>query len=125
MQTNLSLSEFDQFTGSEQFFRLGINSKLIYTEGIRCLAEKARCFWLIDEIAGMLPYLLKQHHDYFYSLQFLVTGSSGVITVDDGNGNILLNHKIKWTDFPIVGEPVKFFLCESEEYYCLMFPSEY
>jgi hypothetical protein len=126
MQTNLSLPELYQFTGSEQFFKHGINSKLIYTEGVKYLAEKGECYWLIDEIAMVfLPYLLKKHKDWFYSVKLLVTECGAVITVDDGNDKILINHKIESTDFPIVGEPIKFFLCESEEYYCLMLSREY
>ena len=126
MRSNFSLSELFQFTGSEQFFKHGINSKLIYTEGVKYLAEKTGCYWLIDDIACvLLPYLLKKHNDWFYSIQLLVTESAAVITASDGNGEILINHKVKWSDFPITGEPVKFYLCESDKHYCLMLPSEY
>jgi hypothetical protein len=127
MQTNLSLTELYQFSGSEQFFKHGVNRKLIYTEGIQYLAEKAKCYWLIYDIASvLLPQLLKSHRDQFYALEFLVKSDhSATLTIGDGNGKIYLNHKVKWTDFPIIGESVKFYLCESEEYYCLMLPREY
>jgi hypothetical protein len=54
MQTNLSLTELYQFSGSEQFFKHGINRKFIYTDGVQYLAKKARCYWLIDDIALVL-----------------------------------------------------------------------
>jgi hypothetical protein len=124
---NFNLSELKHFTGSEQFFKHGMNRKLIYTEGVRHLAEKAGCYWLIDDVAiVLLPALLKKHKDYFYSIQlFVQRDCSAVVTIGDGNGNTHLDHKVKWTDFPIIGEAVKFFLYESEDHYCLMLPSEY
>ena len=126
MKNNFSLNELNNFTGSENFFKHGVNRNIIYTEGVQYLAEKARCYWLIDEIACvLLPHLLKEHFDEFYCIQLLVTDHSAIITIDDGNGNIYVNHKIKWTDFPITGEPVKFFLCKSDKCYCLMLPTEY
>ena len=127
MRTNFSLTELNQFSGSEQFFKHGINRKLIYTEGVQYLAGKAGCYWLIDDVACvLLPHLLKKCKDHFYSLQLLVQPDhSAVITVDDGNGKIHFKHKVSWTDFPIIGEAVKFFLCESEDHYCLMLTSEY
>src|ERR1700722_6473459 len=114
MHTDFNLNELRQFTGSEHFFKNGINRKLIYTEGVQYLAEKARCYWLIDEIAViLLPSLLKNRYDEFYSIQLLVTNCSAVITVGDGNGKIYMKHKIEWTDFPISGTPVNFYLCAS------------
>jgi hypothetical protein len=126
MRTDFNLNELNQFSGSEQFFKHRLSSKLIYTEGVQYLAEQAGCYWLIDDIACvLLPNLLNKHNDRFYSIRLLVTGSSAVITVDDGNDNLYFNHKVQWTDFPIVGEPVKLFLCESDKHYCLMLPGEY
>jgi hypothetical protein len=126
MNVNFDLSDLNQFSGSEQFFKHKVNRKLIYTEGVQYLAKEAGCYWLIDEIACvLLPHLLKEYNDGFYSLQLLVTDCSAVITVDDGNGNIHIKHKINFTDFPISGKPIKFFLCESDKYYCLMLPGEY
>lgn len=126
MRFDLDLNELNQFSGSDQFFKHGLNRKLIYTEGVQYLAEKARCYWLIDEIACvLLPSLLKKHNDRFYSIRVLVTDCSAVIRVGDGNNKIYTNHKIEWTDFPITGTPINFFLCESDQYYCLMLPKEY
>jgi hypothetical protein len=126
MNATTILSDLNQFSGSEQFFKHGVNHKLVYTEGVQYLAQQAKCYWLIDEIACVLfPQLLKKYNDGFYSIRLLVTNSTGVITVDDGNGNVHINHKINWTDFPISGKPVQFFLCESDKYYCLMLPGEY
>src|ERR1700682_99049 len=47
-----------QFTGSTEFYRHFTNS-LIYTEGVRFLAEEARLYWLIDLIASWQPRALR------------------------------------------------------------------
>lgn len=127
MDKNFSLDELNHFTGSTSFYRYWSNHKMIYTEGVQYLAEKTDSMWLIDAIGlNLFPRLLKEYKDRFYSIQFLVHSDyTAVITVGDGNGNVYLEHKIKWTDFPVIGKPVKFYLCKADEHYCLMLPSEY
>lgn len=127
MQANFNLNELNQFTGSEQLFEHWVNKRLMYTEGFQYLANKLNCYWLIEEIAYViLPRLLKSHPDWFYCIQLFVHADhSAILGVDDGNGNIHFNHNIKWTDFPIIGEVIKFYLCDSGGHYCLMLPSEY
>lgn len=127
MQAQCSLDDLKQFSGSEQFFRHWTNRKLVYTEGINYLAIKMQCFWLIDEIAiVLLPKLLKHYKDSFYTVRFIAhADSTATITVDDGNNNIHITHKINWTDFSIKEKEVKMYLCDSGSHYCLMLPSEY
>ncbi|MEO8964712.1 MAG: DUF6876 family protein [Gammaproteobacteria bacterium] len=72
MHTDFNLNELNQFISSGQFFKHWINSKLVYTEGVQYLAEKAHCYWLIDEIAFvLLPHLLKKYKDHFYSIKLI------------------------------------------------------
>ncbi len=125
MNKKFSLDMY-HFTGSDTAFKHWI-SPLRYTEGVRYLAEETESYWLIDTIAFVIfPRLLKENKDWFYSIEFSVNrNGSAVMSVSDGNGNMYLKHSIKWTDFPYIEKPVKFFLCESEVYYCLMLPSEY
>lgn len=126
MNKNFSLDELNHFTGSEVFYQHWI-SQMCYTDGVRYLANKTDSYWLIDELAFViLPRLLKENKDKFYSIKLLVNSDqSAVISISDGNNNIYLDHSIKWTDFPIVEEPVQFYLCASGSYYCLMLPREY
>ncbi|MEO8963803.1 MAG: DUF6876 family protein [Gammaproteobacteria bacterium] len=127
MNTAFKLEELNQFSGSEQFFKHGLNRKLVYTEGIQYLAEKTKCYWMIDVIALVFyPVLLKKHKDYFYSIKFIAReDKSGLFTVEDGNNNVHFTHRIKYTSFPILEKPVRFYLCESEDCYCLMLTGEY
>lgn len=126
MDRNFNLDELNQFSGSDVSFQHWF-TKMCYTEGVSYLANKVECYWLIEEIACViLPRLLKENKDRFYSIQFVVNSNqSADMTIGDGNDNIYLRHKITWTDFPIVNQIIQFYLCDTGSYYCLMLPSEY
>lgn len=127
MDKNFNLNELNQFRGSDVLFQHWF-AKMCYTEGVRYLANKVECYWLIEEIAHViLPRLLKKNKDKFYSIQLLVNSDqSAEIIICNGNNNIYLQHKITWTDFPIVNQIIQFYLCDTpHNYYCLMLPSEY
>jgi hypothetical protein len=126
MNANFSLDELKHFSGSDEIFKHWI-SKMHYTEGVRYLAHEAGAYWLIDEIACIiLPRLLKENKDWFYTIELSVSSDhSAIVIIGDGNDNIHLKHRINWTDFPVKEKPVKFYLCDSGDHYCLMLPSEY
>ena len=48
----LSHDELRQFTGDLERYRHGLNRRVIYTPGVRHLAERAGAYWLIDLIAS-------------------------------------------------------------------------
>ncbi|MGD9693604.1 MAG: DUF6876 family protein [Phycisphaerales bacterium] len=48
----LSHDELSQFTGDLERYRHGLNRRVIYTPGVRHLAERAGSYWLIDLIAS-------------------------------------------------------------------------
>lgn len=127
MTNTFNINQLRQFTGSEQLFKSWCSRRIVYTVGIQYLAKEAKCYWLIVEIAlVMLPKLLKNNPDSFYSIQFSVYADhTASIVVGDGNDNIYLEHKINWTDFPETEEPIQLYLCDSGDHYCLMLPSEY
>ena len=126
MDKKFDLTELNHFTGSEKIFQHWIN-KICYTEGVKYLADKTGSYWLIDEIAYViLPHLIKEDKDWFYSIELSVNSDrSAMIIIGNGNSNIHLKHNINWTDFPMTEEKVRFYLCDSGSYYCLMLPSEY
>ena len=57
MTTKLTQSDLDQFTGSENWYRHGINRKVLFTDGAKYVADQAGAYWLIDEIAFALASL--------------------------------------------------------------------
>jgi hypothetical protein len=75
----------------------------VYTDGVKFVAETAGAYWLIDAILshqrnrkavhaadGFQVWRLKHHN----------TDSGADLTMDDGNGNVLILQRIEYTDFP-------------------------
>ena len=127
-----------QFTGTDNYYKhlLGLH----YTDGIKYLAEKAQCYWLLDVIAShqtkrlladeMLRDLWLRHASY--QLWLLVVGNDhefikpkyqAVVTCwqDTPNAGIkpAVRQDIEFTDFPL--SEIKLYLCHG----ALMLPSEY
>jgi hypothetical protein len=53
MPDNATLNETDlhQFTGSETWYRHGLNKNILYTDGAKYIADHGGAYWLLDEIA--------------------------------------------------------------------------
>ena len=49
-------ADLAMFTGSETFYRHGLNRKVVFTEGAHHVAQAGGAFWLLDEIALIQPY---------------------------------------------------------------------
>lgn len=127
MLSTFDIDQLHQFSGSEQVYKHGTSKQIIYTEGIRYLAKEACCYWLLDEIALMiLPVLLKKHPDCFYLIKFVANADGTAdIVAEDGNDNVYVKRYIELTDFPVKENLLRFYLCESDNAYCLMLPGEY
>lgn len=118
------MSQFDpaqlsQFTGTERYYRL--NRKCLLTDGTKYLAEAAGAFWLMDAAASYLLELGTA--DWFVQVALKVTGSSAVLTLEDGNGGVRARQKIPYTDFPLAQQTL--YACWDGEHWVLMLPSEY
>lgn len=108
-----------QFTGTERYYRL--NRKCLLTDGAKYLAEGAGAFWLMDAAASYLLELGTD--DWFVQVVLKVTGSSAVLTLEDGNGGIRARQAIPYTDFPIPRYTL--YACWNGSDWVLMLPSEY
>ena len=56
MTKTLNKNDLAQFTGSEHWYRHGINRKVLFTDGAKYVADQARAYWLLDEIAIIQPH---------------------------------------------------------------------
>lgn len=98
--TNL-LAELQHFTGSEKIYRNPLFRKFAYTEGVQYLAEKAGAYWLIDYI------LSNQIDEQIKAVDFQAwkikvnDDNSAVIRLEDGNGNLVKEFELEFTDFPL------------------------
>ena len=101
-QKTLNAADLAQFTGTEQWFRHSINSKVLYTEGARHVAEHGQAYWLLDEIALIQLYDQNVAAEEFQVWTLTVQpDKTATLACDDGNGNVLFSKEIPYTDFPL------------------------
>jgi hypothetical protein len=98
----LTADELSQFTGSENWYRHGINRKVSFTDGAKYLADRAGAYWLLDEIAIIQPYDRSVAAEEFQAWKLVVRPDrTAALTCDDGNGRIVFRKEIEYTDFPL------------------------
>jgi hypothetical protein len=123
----MALEDLNQFTGSEEFFRHSINRNLIYTEGVKYVAEGAGAFWLLDAIAiaNFIEPTLKDEE--FQTWVLTKKGNAATLVADDGNNRVLYTQAIDYTDFPL--DSIKFYVVSALDFgnhtKMAMLPSEY
>ena len=100
--SKLTQSDLDQFTGSENWYRHGVNRKVLFTDGAKFLADQAGAYWLLDEIALLQPHDKRVAAEEFQVWQLTVRPNrTATLTCDDGDGNFVLAKEIEFTDFPL------------------------
>jgi hypothetical protein len=112
------IADLEQFTGSEVVNRhwLGV---LRYTEGVKYLAEKAQCYWLLDAIGSYQQQLQSnaQLRD-FQVWRLIVIGKSATLICEEDSDKEVLRQRIPYTDFPL--PEITLYLAQK----VLMLPSE-
>ena len=98
---NLQLkNELRQFSGSENCYANPLFGNYNYTDGVKYLAIKGECYWLIDYIFShqILPKIKGQD---FQAWKIQVNeDDEAIVTIEDGNDNVLGQLRIGYTDFP-------------------------
>jgi hypothetical protein len=99
--TSLTKTDLLQFTGTENWHRHAINRKVLYTDGVKYLADHAGAYWLIDQIALRQPYNKSLTAEAFQVWKLAVRPDHyGTLTCEDGNGRSIFTKKL-FTDFPL------------------------
>ncbi len=91
------------------------------TDGTKYLAEAAGAFWLMDAIASYLSQFTGKQD--FVVAKLFRTGCKAQLTLDDGNGRVLDQQHIPFTDFPMTS--IQLYACWGGEFWVLMLCSEY
>jgi len=118
--TTLTVESLRQFTGTETWYRHSLNRKVLYTEGAQYLAEYGGAYWLLDSIA-----IAQSHVKVVAAEEFQVwtlkinPDCSAVIACDDGNGRIVYEQSLSFSDFPL--PEIKLYFRDN----VIMLPSEY
>jgi hypothetical protein len=112
----------EQFTGTEHYYKHWAK-EIVYTDGVKYLAEKAHAYWLIDIIASYRrkapePFQLwtlekVQNIDDHTIKHWLLTMK------EDSNQPVKVKQVIGYSDFPL--DEIKLYLIDG----VLLLPSEY
>ena len=108
-------SELNQFTGTGRYWRYG---SLNLTDGVHFLAEKCRCFWLIDSILLAQSRFPKLKDFQLWTLD-VQENKSATLSLFKDTDKLVWTHKISHTDFPLT--TIKLY-CIND---VLLLPSEY
>jgi len=113
-------ADLHQFTGTEHWYRHGINRNVLFTDGAKYLADAGGAYWLLDEIALIQPYDKKVAAEPFQVWKLTVRADrTATLACDDGNGNIVFTKELEFTDFPLGA--VKLYFTDNT----ILLPSEY
>lgn len=122
--------QLNQFTGTERYFRHGLNPKLVWTEGVQHFADKAGAFWFLDLVAigtnsrpGIVPAVQRDPGGFAVVCLHVKNEHALVEAFDDVPGRCLYSESVGWTDCP-EGE-WKFYLIDEENHVVMLLPSEY
>lgn len=117
--------------GSERFHRHGMARRMLYTDGVKFVAETCGAYWLIDVVASYIATTRKvQLEDCQVWTLEAVGETAAVVRCTNGNDNAkIVEQEIPFTDFPRDLMPFRF-LCERCEIapetigFVLMLPEE-
>jgi hypothetical protein len=116
----LTEADLRQFTGSETWYRHGLNRKVLFTDGAKYVADHGGAYWLLDEIALIQPFDHRVAAEKFQVWTLTVrTDHTATLTCHDGNSNVVLSKEIEFTDFPL--PEIKLFFQNNT----IFLPSEY
>jgi hypothetical protein len=97
----LSDADLRQFTGSENWYRHGINRNVLFTDGAKYVADEGGAYWLLDTIAICQRHELHVAAEAFQVWTLTVRPDrTATLTCDDGNGNVVYTEELAFTDFP-------------------------
>jgi len=102
--SNKTLCEADlmQFTGSQQWYRHGLVRKVLFTEGVKYVADTAGAYWLIDEVALAQQFNKRVAREEFQTWKLTVKANHhATLTCENGNSNAVWSKAIEFTDFPL------------------------
>lgn len=129
---NQLLAELRQFTGDLERWRHPLLRKLLYTPGVRHLAENAGAYWLLDAIAGWIPsreFAAAKSDDarigdiHFWTLNVAQDRSAMLIAQADDSEQPFIEQQIEFSDFPLPS--IDLWCAFDGEHWTLMLPSEY
>lgn len=95
--------ELEQFYGTENYYRISPFAPYVLTDGVKYLADKAQCYWLVNDIiCNKLNTDLKDEE--FIVIKTTKTDNGVVVNYEDGNKNKLYKETYPYSTLPDDGE---------------------
>lgn len=115
----LTEADLRQFSGTETWYRHSFNNTILYTDGVKYVADTAGAYWLIDEIT--FAQLEKKIAAQLFQLWKLKVkpDQTATLTCEDGDCNTIYTKQISFTDFPLA--EISFYFTDN----VILLPSEY
>lgn len=114
------LNNLPQFTGTDGYHKYMGN--ILLTDGAKYMAEACGAFWFLDIIWSVQgKNALKREEMQVCKLQRV--GEGAVVTIEDGNKNVLYTQKVGFTDFPL--DEVEVWANVQDNFRVILLPSEY
>lgn len=89
-----------QCNGSLNFYRHGLVRSLVYTDGVKLLADTFGAHWFVDIVASYQGMAKVQALDFQVWKLEAVGDEEAVVKLEDGNNNEVLRQDVAYTDFP-------------------------
>ena len=100
-EAKLSEADLRHFTGSENWYRHGLNRNVLFTDGAKYVADQGGAYWLLDEIALAQRGDKRVAAEEFQVWTLTVNADrTATLACGDGNGNTVFEKPIPFTDFP-------------------------
>jgi len=118
--SKLTLINLRQFTGSENWYRHGINRNVTFTDGAKFVADEGGAYWLLDTIAICQQHEKRVAGEGFQLWNLTVREDrTASLECSDGDNNIVYTQQIEYTDFPL--DEIKLYFVNN----VIHLPSEY
>jgi len=99
-----SPADLRQFTGSEHWYRHGLNRNVLFTEGAKHVADAGGAYWLLDSIALAQLCDRRIGAQPFQVWKLAVRpDQTATLTCEDGNYNVVFVQQLEFSDFPPPG----------------------
>lgn len=116
----LTKADLANFTGTEFWYRHNLARNILYTDGVKHVAETAGAYWLIDQITIMqMEKAISGEEFQLWKLKVNLEEQDAVLFCEDGNSNIIFSTTIDYTDFPL--DEITFYFTNN----VILLPSEY
>ena len=114
--------EFAGYTGTEKYYKHWCPG-IVYTDGVKAVADKFKAYWLLDVVASYQPYK-HVHSENFQLWEICTDNKKAVVTMKaDDDKPVIIKQEIAYTDFP--EGTLKLWLSNDGEQSVILLPSEY